>query len=251
MEDGTIILADNNNNKLKRLHKYNYTVTDYCDLTEWPWRLCMINNTKVAVTVPSKEEVHFISIEGHMKSTNKIKTDFKCYGLAYANNNLYISDSKTSVYMYTLTGRKLIHVQFSKDPLGYTLFSDIQSLAVSKDAKRIYVADSYNGLIVMDNNGHVITSFKDEQLKFASCCYCTQVGSVLVSGNGSNNVLQFTSDGELIGEIIKFKDDRSNILSVLLKGIDNRGILSVCCNLKMTKMCTSRNADDNIEVYDI
>ncbi|XP_060587229.1 uncharacterized protein LOC132742771 [Ruditapes philippinarum] len=201
MEDGTIILADYNNNKLKRLHSYNYTVTDYYDLPGGPWQVCMINNTQVAVTVPSQKSVHFISLSGKMKTSNKIKTDFECYGLAYANNNLYISDSDTSVYMYTLSGRKLN--QFSKDQSGHKLFSDIRSIAVSKDATRIYVADCRNGLIVLDNNGQVITSFNDEQLKRATCCYLTEAGSVLVSGDGSNNVLQFTCDGELIGEVIK------------------------------------------------
>jgi DNA-binding beta-propeller fold protein YncE len=236
MEDGAIILADFSNNKLKRLHSHNYTVTDYCDLPAYPWQMCMINNTQVAVTVPSLMEINFISLEGKMKTTNKIKTDFTCYGLAFANNNLYISDGGTSVYIYTLSGRKL--KQFSKDQSGHKLFTDIHSIAVSKDATRIYVADFYNGLIVLDNNGQVIKSFNDEQLEKASCCYLTEAGSVLVSGVVSNNVLQFTSVGELIGEVIK-PDSRK----------ENNNL--VCCNQQMTKMYISRNGDDNIEVYDI
>ncbi|XP_060589152.1 uncharacterized protein LOC132744183 [Ruditapes philippinarum] len=236
MEDGTIILADYNNKKLKRLHSHNYTVTDYCDLHGGPLQVCMINNTQVAVTVKSQKSVHFISFSGKMKTTDKIKTDFECHGLAYANNNLYISDDKTSVYMYTLSGRKL--KQFSKDQSGHTLFSDIRRLAVSKDATRIYVADYDNGLIVLDNNGQVITSFNDIQLEGANCCYLSEAGTVLVSGKVSNNVLQFTSDGELIGEIIK-ADSRK------------RQIRSVCSNQQMTKMYISRYGSDNIEVYDI
>jgi hypothetical protein len=171
-----------------------------------------------------------------MKTTNKINTDFKCFGLAYLNNNLYISDACTSVYMYTLSGRKLN--QFSKDQSGHMLFSVINSLAVSKDATRIYVADSDNGLIVLDNNGQVITLFNDEQLQWAKCCYLTEAGSVLVSGSISNNVLQFTCDGELIGEVIKSDSGKERIQSV-------------CCNQQMTKMCISTYLYNNIEVYDI
>jgi outer membrane protein assembly factor BamB len=222
MEDGTQILADHNNSKLKRLHSYNFTVTDYCDLPGGPWQMCMINNTQVAVTVPSKKEVHLISLERQMKTTNKINTDFKCYGLAYANNNLYISDHDTSVYMYALSGRKLN--QFSKKQSGHKLFSNIHSLAVSQDATRIYVADYNTGLIVLDKNGQVVTSFNDEQLKRATCCYLIEAGSVLVSGFDSNNVLQFTSDGELIGEVIKADSGKGQIRSV-------------CCNQQMSKMC--------------
>jgi hypothetical protein len=239
MEDGTIILADYDNRKLKRLHSYNYTVTDYSDLSGNPWQVCMINNTQVAVTVPYKQEVHFISLERNMKTTNMINTNFACYCLAYANNNLYISDKCTSVYMYTLSGRKL--KQFTKDQSGHKLYTYSRSIAVSKDATKIYVADLSNGLIVLDNNGQVITSFNDGQLKGANCCYLNEAGSVLVSGLDSNNVLQFTCDGELIGEVLK-ADSRK------------MGIVSVCCNQQMTKMCISRNCritGDNIEVFDI
>ncbi|XP_060608515.1 uncharacterized protein LOC132760543 [Ruditapes philippinarum] len=210
MEDGTIILADDNK-KLKRLDSYNYTVTDYCDLPGYPHQVRMINNTQVALTIPLKQEVHFISLEKNMKTTNKINTDFQCLGLAYANNNLYISD-ETSVYMYTLSGGKLN--QFSKDQSGHKLFSSIFSIAVSKDATRIYVADYNNGLIVLDNNGQVITLFNDKQLKKPNCCYLTEAGSVLVSGVASNNVLQFTRDGELTGEVIKVDSLKEEIRSV-------------------------------------
>ncbi|XP_060588069.1 uncharacterized protein LOC132743214 [Ruditapes philippinarum] len=236
MEDGTIILADYNNTKLKRLHSYNYTVTDYCDLPGKPSQVCMINNTQVAVTVSSKREVHFISLERQMKTTGKLKTDFDCHGLAYANNNLYISGFDMSVYMYTLSGRKL--KQFSKDQSGHELYCIIESLAVRNDATRIYIADHDKKLIVLGNNGQVITSFNDKQLLGANCCYLTEAGSVLVSGFYSNNVLQFTRDGELIGEIIK-ADFRK------------QDILSVCCNQQMTKMYIYRRANDKIEVYDI
>jgi hypothetical protein len=70
------------------------------------------------------------------------------------------------------------------------------------------------------------------------CCYLTEACGVLVSGFNSNNVLQITCDGELIGEVIK---------AVSGKG----GIISFCCNQNMTKMFISRIFDDNIEVYDI
>ncbi|XP_060572265.1 uncharacterized protein LOC132730374 [Ruditapes philippinarum] len=235
MENGTIILADYNNKKLKRLKSHNYTITDCYNLPGEPFQICKINETQVAVTFNSKQEVHFISIDRQMKTTNKIKTGFICRGIAYANNHLYISDN-LSVYIYTMSGRKL--KQFSIDQSGQELFSDINSLAVSKDATRIYVTDFDKGLIVLDNNGQIVTTFNGKQLQTANNCHHTEAGSVLVSGYISNNVLQFTSDGELIGEDIKAASGK-------------RGMQSVCCNQQMSKMCISRGDKDNIEVYDI
>jgi DNA-binding beta-propeller fold protein YncE len=247
MEDGMIILADDNNKKLKKLHSQNYTVIDYCDLLEAPWQVCVINKAQVAVTVPSQKEVQFISIETPMEAIKKINTDFACYGIAYANSHIYISDD-TSVYMCTMSARKV--KRFSIDQSIRTILSDIfspffskpscgiYSIAVSKDATRIYVANADNGLIVLDNNGRVIKIFNGQQLKWANCCYLTEAGSVLVSGENSNNVLQFTSDGELIGEVIKANSGE-------------RRIRSICCNQQMSKMCICRLTDNNIEMYNI
>ena len=104
LTDGSIILADNTNKKLKRIDSNNYTVRDFCGLPERPWQVCSINNSQVAVSLQS-EGIHFISLDRQMTSTRKINTEFQCYGLAYANDNLYISDKSKSVYIYTLSGR--------------------------------------------------------------------------------------------------------------------------------------------------
>ncbi|XP_060557343.1 probable E3 ubiquitin-protein ligase MID2 [Ruditapes philippinarum] len=249
LKDGAIVIADYSNKRLERDQYNNYTVTDYCDLPGKPWQVCSINTTQVAVTLPSQKEVHFISVEGQMSTTKKIDTDFVCFGLAYKNNNLYISDSGTDIYIYTLSGRKLNQLTIflrktrsfiSKFANPFNMFHQqymyIPNLAVSKDATRIYVADRVRGLIVLDNNGKVITNYDGENLYGANCCYVTEAGSVLVSGY--NNVLQFTSDGELIGDVIK--NDRR-------KGT----IVSVCCNQQMSKMYVSRDRKNSIEVYDI
>ncbi|XP_060555811.1 uncharacterized protein LOC132716533 [Ruditapes philippinarum] len=236
MEDGTVILADNDNNNLKRLDSSSYRVTDYCELSGEPYQICKINATEVAVTLPSRNEVNLISVDREMKTKNKIKTDFDCYGLAYANNHLYVSDEFTSVYTYTMSGRKL--KQFCTDQSGHKLFSNINSLAVRKDARRIYVADYNKGLIVLDGNGEIVTTFNGEELQVATCCHLIETGRVLVSGYKSNNILQFTSDGKLIGEVMKAVKE-------------NEGILSICCNAKLSKMCISRYNEDNIAMYDI
>jgi hypothetical protein len=61
---------------------------------------------------------------------------------------------------------------------------------------------------------------------------------MLVSGFDSNNVLQLTCDDELIREVIKADSGKA-------------GILSVCCNQQMTKMCICTCGYDYIEINDI
>ncbi|XP_060565451.1 uncharacterized protein LOC132724591 [Ruditapes philippinarum] len=249
LKDDTIILADENNKKLKRFHSNNYTVSDH-SLPGAPWQVCSVNTTQVAVTIPCEKKVHLISVEGQMYTTNKINTYFSCSGLAYTNDNLYVSSDNTAeVCIYTLSGRMLKQLKMKELPFlghvgGLDLFENeselfsLQNLAVSKDAARIYVTDTYCGLVVLDNNGKVVKIFIDRKLQWANCCYVTEVGSVLVSGGSSNNVLQFTSDGELLGEVLKDDSEKGKIASV-------------CCNQQMSKLYVSRYGKNNIEVYDI
>jgi hypothetical protein len=235
LNDGTIILADYNKNKLSRFHGNNYTVTDY-PLPGAPWQVCSINSTQAAVTLPSQQEVHFISVEGQMKTTKKINTDYECYGLAYKNKNLYISDYYLEVYIYSLSGRKRKQLRI-KQPLP--LFSYSRNiLAVSKDATKFYFAGSRLGPIHPVNLNRGIPRFNDGKLNRATYCYVTEVGSVLVSGYHSNNVLQFTSDGKLLGEVIQADSGTGEIVSV-------------CCNKQMSKIYVSRFGKNYIEVYDM
>jgi hypothetical protein len=135
-----------------------------------------------------------------------------------------------------MSGRKLN--RFRTRTSANRLRNDIPSLAVSKEGTRIYVADKDNGLTVLDNHGQIISAFNDKQLDWASSCYLTEAGSVLVSGYFSKNILQFTCDGELIGEVIKVDGE---------KGL----IKSFCYNQLMAKLCVSRYGMNYIDVYDI
>ncbi|XP_053402973.1 uncharacterized protein LOC128558139 [Mercenaria mercenaria] len=234
LDDGTILLSDNGNNRLKRLDSSIFTVRDYCDLPGQPWQVCAINKQQAAVCLPDKKEVRFISLTNRMNLTNNITTDFVCNGLAYADGNLYISDSNTSVYIYTVSGKLL--EQFTKDQSGQNLFYDISSISVSVDGSRIYVADWKNGLIVLDNSGRVVRRFNDSH--FGACdSYITGRGSLLMCGQSSNNVLQFEQNGELIGEVVRS---------------DGRHFhpQAICCNQQMSKMVIGWNKDE-IDVFDL
>lgn len=235
LEDGTIILSDRySNNKVKRLDSSTYMVTDSCETPGNPWQVCGINNQQIAVSMQGMKDIHFISLEGKMTITNQMKTDHNCYGLAYANDNLYISDEHT-IYIYSLSGMKL--KQFTLDQSGQRLFSEISSLAVSEDGCHIYVADYHNGLIVLDNNGQVLGQYNGSELKGAHDIYLTVNGGVLVSGRVSNNVLQFGHYGELVGEVLKSDGG-------------DRGCRAVCCDQNMSKMIVGR-CKCKIEVFDL
>jgi hypothetical protein len=235
MEDGTIILAEGRNNKIKRLNGSTFAVRDFCDMPGKPWQVCGIKNDQIAVSLPRKEKVLFVSLANRMSVTQNISTGFNCHGLAYAEGNLYISDRFSAVYSYNMMGGKL--QKFTKDPPRREMSYAIRSLAVMEDASKVFVAGWNNGLIVLDNQGKVVGKFNGPQLDGAWDCHVTGRGSLLMSNNISNNVLQFGLDGKLRGEVVRFTDQNGSY-----KGL--------CCSKEMTKMIIGKSGDE-IEVYDL
>lgn len=233
LEDSKIILADYYNCKVKQVDSSTYRVIDYCDLPASPWQLCLVSKQEVAVSCV-EAGVQFVSLGRKMMKSKQMKTDHYCYGIACADSDLYISDSRTSVYMYSLSGMKL--KQFSTDQSGHELFSDISSLAVSNDGSKIYVADTNKGLIVLENNGNVLANYKGSLLEGTRYVCVTDNGSVLVCGDISNNVVQVNANGELVGVVVK---------------IGNGGdCCSICFDPRNSKLIVGF-AGNEIEVYDL
>lgn len=233
LEDGTIILADYYNCKIKHVGSSTYSVVDYCDLPACPWQLCLVSNQVVAVSCV-EAGVQLISLGRKMMKSKQLKTDHYCYGIACADGNLYISDSRTSVYVYSLSGRKL--KQFSGDQSGQELFSDISSLATSNDGSKIYVTDANKGLMVLDNNGNVLANYNGSLLEGTRYVCVTDNGCVLVCGDISNNVVQFKANGELVGEVLKIANDGD--------------CCSICYDPRNSKLIAGFD-ENEIQVYDL
>jgi sugar lactone lactonase YvrE len=239
LADGTIIAVDNANKNLKHLNSSDFHIMDTCDLPESPWQLCAISQQEVAVCCSDANIIQFVSVEQNMKTTKKIDTEFYCCGLAHAAGKLYVSEfnllSEQPEYLYILTLSGEVLQQFSVDQSGHRLFNNISSLAISNDNNKIYVADWDKGLVVLNRNGNLIRQFNGQELTDAFGVCVDKTGNVLVSGLRSNNVLQFSSDGELIGEVMKTNDSCQ----------------AICFLQDNSKMIISFENKNEIEVYDI
>ena len=90
---------------------------------------------------------------------------------------------------------------------------------------------------MLDNNGKIVSQYNGGLLHGARCCHATAAGSVLVSGWQSNNIVQFTSNGDLMGEVVKVEEVTGKVWAVW-------------CNQQMSEIYISRNNENNINVYD-
>ncbi|XP_052768073.1 uncharacterized protein LOC128208556 [Mya arenaria] len=105
---GEIVLVDNRNCKAKVLNSM-YKVTTLCDLPEFPWDICHISNSTVAVTVscakPVRCEIHFLTVSTDtIKMTSKFSVDHPCRSIRHHQGQLYVGSSNV-LYLYTTAGR--------------------------------------------------------------------------------------------------------------------------------------------------
>jgi hypothetical protein len=180
--------------------------------------------------------IDIVTTEGPLKVAREIKTDHVCLGLGYRNGKLYVTDSRKTVYVYNKTGTMLI--QFSKDQSGYNLFDNIYSLTVTQDGERMYVADSKYGLVVLSKEGKLHGKYEPSNLRNAWGICETDSGEILVCGESSNNIVQFSPNGEVIGEILT-SDGKAG------------GCQAVCYDHNHQRLIVGRYRRDYIEIYDM
>jgi hypothetical protein len=239
LEDGTFILVDSYYGKLKRLNTSTFTVTDYCYIPPRPWQACAISKQEVAVSCPKRKRIQFVAVGRIMERTRQIHTGFKCKGLAYSDGKLLVSD-KTSVNIYTVLGERLqtfnkYHHSRRLSFLGSSKFSDIRSLAVSRDNTKIYVIDYIKGLIILNRSNHLVEQFNGDELKGATGVCLYKEDGVLVCGKDSENVLQFGPDGKLVGEVLQTE----------------KNCLAICCSTDNSQLIVGLLDSNEIEFYSI
>ncbi|XP_060588500.1 uncharacterized protein LOC132743921 [Ruditapes philippinarum] len=223
LTDGTIILADSNNKRIKRLDG-NYNIKDCLDLESYPRGICCTGNTEVAVKLYN-DKVWFISTGNSLSKMRDISvTGGGYWGMAYCAGQLWVSDLN-GVNVYNMTDTLL--KSFSKDVNGQRIFkSSPQQMAVSGDT--IIVTDNSDGAVCLNRDGTVKRELRDKRLANTRGVCVANDGTVFISGLNSNNILMFDRDGKCFGELVG--KDAGLIKPTSLLYDDKKNCLIVACN---------------------
>ncbi|XP_052235098.1 uncharacterized protein LOC127847298 [Dreissena polymorpha] len=195
LQDGQVLVADNNNKKIKLLDQC-YQVVSNCSLTAFPQDLCDITPSEVAVTVNENayniHEVKFITVNNRQLLTGReLQLPHACIGIACHQGDLYIT-SATALYKYTLSG-KLVNKMYEDTSDTYTVYK----CAVSPTGDKLYITNtSHAKLLTLARDGSVLATFIDPALQWPKGLHATHAGQVLVCGNNSNTILQVDSEGK-------------------------------------------------------
>ncbi|XP_045198291.2 uncharacterized protein LOC123552613 isoform X1 [Mercenaria mercenaria] len=157
-QGGKLLLPDLNNKKLKCFDIGKLLVDDYCDLHFGPHGVCCIDNQKAVVTLNNRT-IQFVSLGNQMKLRHDIKLNHPCFGIAYKDNTLLITDNSTSLYIHDMAGTLLQTI--SKDSSGNNLFTHCRQIAFSDSGDKIYVGDYQNKIVTLDRQGKHCSSFFD------------------------------------------------------------------------------------------
>ncbi|XP_053375809.1 uncharacterized protein LOC128547348 [Mercenaria mercenaria] len=197
LQDGTIILADFYNKKIKRLDM-NYNIKDHCDLGYSPTGICCTGQNEVAVKM-NNGKVQFISVGILLYKLREITVaGGYCWGMANCAGELWISNgSGVSVYRTSGTLLKTI----SQDINGQNIFkSTTRHMAVSGET--VIVTDNSDGAVCMGRDCTVQRELRDKNLVGTKGVCVSSDGTVFLSGLRSNNIMVFDKNGKCLGELV-------------------------------------------------
>ncbi|XP_060584159.1 uncharacterized protein LOC132740298 [Ruditapes philippinarum] len=221
LPDGTIILADHYNKRIKRLD-VNYNIKDCFDLGSYTTGICCTGNTEVAVKL-NNNKVRFISVGSILSKVRDISVTSGGYrGMAYCAGELWVS-AERGVNVYSMTGTILNSI--GSDVNGQRIFTSIQQMTVSRE--NVCVADPSDGVVCLTRDGTVKRKLRDKRLADTRGVCVSNDGTVFISGCGSNNIMMFDSEGKCLGELVSKDSGLVSPLSLLFD--DKRNCLVVAC----------------------
>ncbi|XP_060585319.1 uncharacterized protein LOC132741210 isoform X4 [Ruditapes philippinarum] len=192
---GEILLADYNNNNLKKLDDM-YNVKCVCDLPGMPYDVCYVGDN-VAVVSQFAGKLHFVDTKHSMTLDRSIDTDHTCHGLACHGDQIYVRDCYGSVYRYSTDGIKQQMIYSSRNL--YNIFNNT-SISVSIDGSKLYLPCE-NELVTIDNNGnHWFILNNLDIVSSGGVCVDDQGFVYVTDSNG--NFLQISEDGRTILQVI-------------------------------------------------
>ncbi|KAL4241147.1 hypothetical protein ACF0H5_001925 [Mactra antiquata] len=230
--DDTVIFTDHWNNKLKRFDISSSSLIDYCEVPGGPYGVCRVGEREVAVACRDRR-VHFVSIHNKLSLLRSIKMNHLCYGIAYSNDKLYITDCNKSLYMYDMSGNILKTV--TSDNSGQPIFKCSEHITFNDKKDRLFVGDAGKGLVCFNAECDYIETVTDSDVRPDGVC-TDGYGNVIVANCWLQTIVQCSRDGQKCDIIVN--KTRGNPRSVSI----HHGL---------RKMFVGHYYTDTVEVYNL
>ncbi|XP_060586134.1 uncharacterized protein LOC132741886 [Ruditapes philippinarum] len=231
IDNELLFLTDYVNNTLKLINLSSESIKDQLNLEAAPMKICQISTNDFAVSL-TNQTVQFVTIGNKVYTTKQLKLDHRCYGLAYKDNKLFISDSGSALYIYDMNGTLLKKI--TTDGQGNEIFNANRDISVSSDGNMIYVAN-YNSLIVLDLDGNFKATITDPDV----------INPIGVCTDKRGNIFMF---GWYESKIVQINEKTSKILGIFGKVLNST---SCAFHLKHNRLAVTIHNSDTVDVYDL
>ncbi|KAL4230075.1 hypothetical protein ACF0H5_010460 [Mactra antiquata] len=232
-----LLVTDYSGSKLIRIDLQILNVIDFCKLDSIPFGVCCINKHEGAVACGfPRNMIQFVSLDKKMVPTRKIKMSHNCYGITTKDDKLYVTDYKSSLYVYDMTGRLLKTV--SHDNTGNQLFYDNRYVTCNERGDRLYISDFNKGIVCLDGDENYLSAYNDKDLNGIDGVCVDGKGNLFVVGCRSHNVVQFSEDGKKIGVVINQQD-----------GLKNPS--AVCFDKKLNRLIVAMENSNAVKMYEL
>lgn len=231
--DGNLLLTDSLNVRLKLVDVSGQRVRGYCDLPAVPCGVCCTRPQEAVVCLVDNT-VQLVSLgtyfRNSMKLSKQLKFDHNCYGVAFKDDKLFISDNRQTVYVHDMTGKILNTIPCNSK-------RKIRDVTYEPCTDSLYVA-AWDCVLVYDRQGKHSSTFRDQRIEGINGVCADNSGSVFVCGYKTDNVLQLARACQITGEILT----RQNVVL--------KDIYSVSSSPDKTKLCVT--ADGSlIKVFEL
>jgi hypothetical protein len=150
-----------------------------------------------------------------MKIERQLKMNHACFGIAFKNDKLFITDNEKSLLIHNTSCDLLNTVSNFKDNSGNELFHQSKLLTFSDRGDRVYVASGRNDLVSPNMQGKHLDTYKDKKL----CCsydVCSdRRDNIFLSDYKTGNIEQISQENmSEIGTVVGPSNGLSNPLSI-------------------------------------
>ncbi|XP_021354930.1 uncharacterized protein LOC110451323 [Mizuhopecten yessoensis] len=237
MPNDHIIISDHSNGKIKMFSEEENCL-DELKIGGYLRDICIVNNNTVAAASFSGEQgriqiVEIISSKLSLSSSITISGNTDCHGIAFFDGAFIVSTPK-DIRSVTLKGKTMV---------SCGLGAECCHLAYCPKQKKVFASlntSTWGAVALTRLSAWIKTDMLiSGVVKNAMGVDLDREGNVYVCGQASNNVVQISSDGSKVRELLTSKD-----------GIDKPRAISVCGD-KLAITNESFTQNDQIHVYQL
>ncbi|XP_046554842.1 uncharacterized protein LOC124264146 [Haliotis rubra] len=227
----TVVATDYSNTSVKSFYvKNNQTQHSKLSLSGGPWGLTKLTHNRVAVTVPSREQIVTVKVKPDLELLKTITTSKQYVGITSLTPSTLAagSHSPPCVDILDMTGNVLRSISPLQKGNNILQYPDFFSTTRTGN---ILVSDcGTKGVMCLTPEGDVVFSYRPTGDTAHECpqgITSTDTGDILVTDFRQHRVIHLTESGQFVQNLLTSKDCIQNPRGLC---IDERGWLRVCLN---------------------